>query len=176
MRRIVMLAALGAAIAVATPTDGYPPVVTNKKLYAATDYRGKQAPEFVVEEWLTGKAPDMKGKVVVIDFWATWCGPCKKLIPEMNEWAAKFKDDVVFIGVSDEKPEVVKKFMETTKMAYHVAIDTKKRMSDKIGVQGIPHCIVISPDGVVRWQGWPQDGADTLTEKVIEQIVAAGKG
>lgn len=170
-----MLVAVAATLAAAAPTDGYPPIVTKKKLYAANDFRGKAAPEFVVEEWLTGKAPDMKGKVVVIDFWATWCGPCKKLIPEMNEWAAKLKDDVVFIGVSNEKPEVVKKFMETTKMAYHVAIDTQNRMGDKVGVQGIPHCLVIGPDGVVRWQGWPQDDADKLTQEVIEQIVAASK-
>lgn len=175
MRRIVLLLACGASLALAAPVDEFPNYVKEKNLYAKNDLRGKKAPTFVVEEWLNGKAPDLKGKVVVIDFWATWCGPCRELIPEMNEWAAKFKDKVVFIGVSDEKPATVREFMRSTKFAYPVAVDTKSRMKDEIGVQGIPHCIVMSPDGIVRWQGWPQDEKDTLTEKLLEQIVAASK-
>lgn len=164
-----------AALAIAAPKDEYPTYVKDKNLYAENDFRGKKAPEFVVEKWLSGAAPDLKGKVVVIDFWATWCGPCRKLIPEMNAWAEKFKDDVVFIGISDEKEEVVTKFSGETKMTYHSAIDTQKRLHKALGVKGIPHCMVISPDGIVRWQGWPQDEKDKLTEAVIEQIVKASK-
>lgn len=175
MRRLGILSALIATFAIAAPVDDYPSYVTSKTLYAKNDLRGKKAPKLVIEQWLSGDAPKTEGKVIVIDLWATWCGPCRELIPEMNQWAAKFKEDVVFIGISDEKSEVVKKFMEDTKMAYHVGIDTKKTLNKELGVQGIPHCLVISPDGVVRWQGWPQDEKDRLTDKVIEQIVAASK-
>lgn len=175
MRRSGILLAMVAAFAVATPTDDYPTYVTAKKLYAKADFRGKQAPEFVVEKWLSGGAPEMKDKVVVIDFWATWCGPCRKLIPEMNKWAEKYKEDVVFIGLSDEKEATVSNFMTETKINYPVALDSKKRMSNALGIEGIPHVLVITPDKVVRWQGWPQDPKDTLTEAVLEQIIRASK-
>lgn len=175
MKRLALILVAATTLIAAKPIDDYPAFNTTKKLWAKTDFRGKAAPKFEVEKWLSGEAPDFKGKVLVVDFWATWCGPCKKLIPEMNDWAAKFKNDVVFIGVSDEPEATVSDFMKTTKMNYNVAIDTKKRMNQALGVEGIPHVMVVTPDGVVRWQGWPQDDADLLTEKVIGQIVKASK-
>jgi len=154
----------------------YPNFVTKKELYAKTDLRGKKAPALAAEQWLTGLAPATKGKVLVVDFWATWCGPCRKLIPEMNEWAEKFGDDVVFVGISDEKAEVVKEFMGKTPMNYNVAVDPQKRMMNVLGVKGIPHVMVVSPDGIVRWQGFPGSPEDPLTEAVLKQIVDASKG
>jgi peroxiredoxin len=93
----------------------------------------------------------------------------------MNEWAKKYANDVVFIGMSDEDPATVKEFMKKTPMNYSVAIDTKKRMSNALGVKGIPHVMIISPDGIVRWQGFPGSQEDPLTEKVLESIIAASK-
>ncbi len=145
-----------------------------KKLYA-DDFRGKKAPEFVIEEMLTDK-PDRKGKVVLIDFWATWCGPCRKAIPELNEFQKEFKEDLVVIGVSDEKPSVVRNLMKKTEMNYAQAIDTKKRMSKAMNVRGIPHVIVISTDGVVRWQGFPLSAEEPLTAGIIKQIIEADPG
>lgn len=153
----------------------YPPVVTAKTLYAKVDLRGKPAPTLEAEQWLTGKAPVTKGKVLVVDFWATWCGPCRDLIPEMNDWSKKYAKDVVFVGISAEKPDVVQKFMKETKMNYHIGIDTKSKMNKALGVAGIPHVMIVSPDGIVRWQGFPGSSEDPLTEKVLEQIIAASK-
>jgi cytochrome c biogenesis protein CcmG, thiol:disulfide interchange protein DsbE len=175
MKQLGLLAIFAASFALAAPVVDYPPYVTAKTLYAKNDFRGKTAPEFAVEKWLGTDTPKMKGKILVIDFWATWCGPCRKLIPEMNEWAKKFKNDVVFIGLSDEKEEIVAKFMETTKFGYPVALDSQKRMSNALGVEGIPHCMVITPDNVVRWQGFPADPKDPLNEKVLQQIITASK-
>ena len=157
------------------PQAEFPPIVTGKKLYAQNDLRGKKAPEIVAENWLNGAAPNIKGKVVFVDFWATWCGPCKALIPELNKWAEEFKNDMVIIGMSDEKPELVSKFMESTKMNYFVGIDTQKRASKVLGVQGIPHVMIVSKDGIVRWQGFPGSPEDKLTAGVIKQIIAANK-
>lgn len=153
----------------------YPAFVTKKELYAKTDLRGKQAPKLEVEQWLTGKAPETKNKVMLVDYWATWCPPCRELIPEMNEYKKTFGDDLVVIGISDEKTDVVKKFMGTTPMHYNVGIDTKKRMSNVLGVQGIPHVMIVTPDGIVRWQGFPGSEEDPLTATKIRQIINAWK-
>src|SRR4051812_13554317 len=62
----------------------------DKRLWAKSVLNQK-APELVVEKWLTEK-PDTKGKFVLIDFWATWCPPCRKAIPELNAFKKKFGD------------------------------------------------------------------------------------
>jgi thiol-disulfide isomerase/thioredoxin len=147
-----------------------------KKLYATNDYRGRKAPELKVEKWLT-KEPDRKGKVVLIDFWATWCPPCRALIPELNDWQKEFKDDLVVIGVSDEPEDKVRGFMGKTKVDYAMAVDTRRNETTKgqLGVQGIPHVMVIDSTGVCRWQGFPQSNEETLTTDVLRQIIAADK-
>lgn len=169
----MLTTALVLASLVHTNPPAYPAYNTTKTLYAKNDLRGKPAPKLVTETVLNGAMPDTKGKVIVVDFWATWCPPCRELIPEMNDWAKEFKDQVVFVGISDEKPDVVKAFMEKTPMTYTVAVDTQKRMITEVGVQGIPHVLVISPDGIVRWQGFPLDESDKLTSDVLKQIIAA---
>lgn len=164
-----------AAVSTALQEPGYPEYVKEKSLYAKNDFRGKKAPEFFVEKWMNRSEVKTKGKVVLIDFWATWCGPCRAVIPELNDFQKKFGDKLVVIGVSDEKPEVVEKFMADMKMEYAVAVDTSKKMMKAVGVQGIPHVMIISPDGIVRWQGFPGSDEDKLTEKIVEQIIVASK-
>lgn len=173
MRAILLLASL--LLLGHNPAPEYPSITTKKTLYAKSDLRGKAAPKIVADQWLTGKPPLTRGKVVILDFWATWCPPCRATIPELNALAAKFKDDVVVIGISKEKPEVVQAFMKGTKMDYNVGIDTQDRTGKVVGVEGIPHVLVISPDGIVRWQGFPLDETERLTEATIAQIVAASK-
>ncbi len=176
MRTPALLAFAACAVgAIALQSSDYPTIVTQKTLYAKTDLRGKKAPELVAETWLNGKAPDTKGKILFVDFWATWCGPCRHLIPEVNEWSKKYGNDIVFVGLSDEPATTVTEFMKTTPMNYHVATDPKKRMANVLGVQGIPHVMIVSPDGIVRWQGFPGSQEDPLTDKVLDQIVAASK-
>ncbi len=175
MRTLLIALALTAiAFGQAKQTD-WPSYNTTKTLYAKHDIRGKQAPKIVAEQWLTGKEPVTKDKVIIVDFWATWCPPCRATIPDLNKLAAKFKNDVVVIGISDESPDVVQAFMKKTEMAYNVGIDTKSTTSAVIGVQGIPHVLVISPDGIVRWQGFPLDDKDPLTADVVAKIIAASK-
>jgi cytochrome c biogenesis protein CcmG, thiol:disulfide interchange protein DsbE len=177
MKRFLSLAAFSALLAgpllLAADQPGYPKIVA-KTLYA-DEVRGKPAPKFEVEQWLTAE-PDRAGKVVLIDFWATWCPPCRATIPELNDYQAKFKDDLVVIGVSDEAPNVLKDFMGKTEMKYAVAIDRAGRMKGAIGVIGIPHVLIISTDGIVRWQGFPLSDQEPLTADIVRQIIDADPG
>jgi len=171
-----MLAALRLhSLLIATDQTGYPPITTQKDLYAAKDLRGKPAPKLTISEWLTGNAPDTRGKTVILNFWKTSCKSCRQTIPVLNEFAREFNGQAVIIGVTDESPDAVRSFMATTPMNYNVAIDRLDRMTREIGVKDIPHVLVISPDGIVRWQGFPLDEKDELTDTTISQIIAASK-
>lgn len=139
-----------------------------KKLWAKSVLNEK-APELKVTEWISEK-PDTKGKFVLVDFWATWCGPCRKAIPELNEIQKQFKDDLVVIGLSDETAEKVKAMKEPVIEYYH-GVDPQATMKKSLEVQGIPHVILIDPKGIVRWEGFPLLEGHELTTKIVKQLI-----
>lgn len=147
------------------------PVPKEPKRMWAKSVLFEKAPEFVVEKWLSGE-PDTAGKYVLVEFWATWCPPCRKTIPDLNEFHKKFGDKLVVIGVSDEDAETVAKFADG-KIEYFMAIDKQARMKKALEVKGIPHAIVIEPGGSVVWEGYPLLGGYELTEEVIDTILSA---
>lgn len=138
-----------------------------KKMWAKS-FLNQKAPDFVVEKWLTDE-PKTKGKFMLIDFWATWCGPCKKAIPELNRWAGQYPKQLVVIGLSDETEQKVTS-MTTPTINYYSAIDTQKRLKSTFAVTGIPHCVLIDPKGIVRWEGFPFLQGNELTDQVLEDL------
>jgi thiol-disulfide isomerase/thioredoxin len=144
-------------------------IFAQKKQLWAKSFLNEKAPELVVEEWISSE-PDIKGKFILIDFWATWCGPCIRAIPELNTFHEKFKEDLVVIGISDESKEKINNFKKV-KIDYYSAIDTNETLKNIYEVQGIPHCVLIDPDGIVRWEGFPTLKGEELTEKVISEII-----
>ncbi|WP_346880720.1 TlpA disulfide reductase family protein [uncultured Algibacter sp.] len=139
----------------------------------AKSYLNKEAPVLVVEKWLSDE-PDVTNKFVLIDFWATWCGPCKKAIPNLNDFQQEFKEDLVVIGISDEPKSTVKKLKKPV-ISYYSAIDTKKTLFNLYQIEGLPHCVIIDPNGIVRWEGFPDLEDFELTSKVIEDIIKTYK-
>jgi thiol-disulfide isomerase/thioredoxin len=140
---------------------------------------GDPAAPLQIAEWTKGKPLDLaagKGKkIFVIEFWATWCGPCRASIPHLTELQKKFKDqDVVFIGVSDEEVATVKKFVEKMgdKMDYTVAVDTDRKTSKgymtAYGQNGIPTAFIVDKQGRIAWLGHPMGDL----EKSLDQIIA----
>ncbi len=145
---------------------------------------GDSAPKLEVKEFVKGNPVTSfeKGKTYVVEFWATWCGPCRESIPHLTELQKKFKD-VTFIGVSvwESNQDLVKPFVEKMgpKMDYTVAMDVvppgakgsdgvmAKSWMEAAAQNGIPAAFVVNGDGKVAWVGHPME-----MEKPLSEVVA----
>ena len=131
------------------------------------EWVGKELPELGVK-YLDAK-PELKGKPVIVEFWATWCPPCRASIPHLNALNKKFKDKgLVIVGVSDEKEDVVAKFRKGLPMEYTVALDEKNELGKKFGITGIPHAFIVGKDGKIAWQGHPMQLMEAEIEKAMK--------
>jgi thiol-disulfide isomerase/thioredoxin len=136
-------------------------VADDNKVKAATEAgictaKPKTAPlDFVVKDMNGGdvKLADYKGKVVMLNFWATWCGPCKVEIPMFTELQTKYKDQgLAFLGISvDDAPEALRPFAQEYRMNYPVLIgDGRDDVQNAFGPMfGIPVTLLIARDGTI---------------------------
>jgi len=121
---------------------------------------GQPAPAISATDWLNTpplRLADLRGKIVVVEFWATWCPPCRATIPHLVEMHKKYRSKgVVIIGLSDEPKAKVEPFAAQMGMVYAVGCGSKS--NGTYGVRGIPHAFVVDVAGKVVWRGHPAAG------------------
>lgn len=140
----------------------------------------KEAPNFslVNRNGETVSLSDLKGKVVVLDFWATWCGPCKVSFPGMQAAVNKYKDDkeVEFLFINTwqrEKnyKELVDNFITENKYTFNVLFDEMndraKATTTAYDVQGIPHKVIIDKQGNIRFES---SGGSADVDKIVNEL------
>lgn len=147
---------------------------SGEKREAYNAMHGKPAPTFTVENWMNSEAltPDkLKGKIVVVDFWATWCGPCIASIPKNNEIAAKYEGDgVVFIGVCHPRGvEKMGEVVEDKGIKFPVAADTSGSTNEAFGVNSYPDYFIIGRDGKIL----VADARNDKVEEILDAMLKA---
>lgn len=137
---------------------------------------GDAAPKVEIKEWIQGETEVGEGKPYIVEFWATWCGPCKRSIPHLNSLYKKYKGrGLTIIGVSDETKSVskVKSFVQNQgdRMSYPVAIDggVKRAWFEAAGQRGIPSAFIVDDRNKIAFIGHPMDPQfDEILAQVID--------
>ena len=134
-----------------------------------------KAPDFALKSFdgKTVKLSDYKGKVVIIDFWATWCPPCRKGIPDLISIQDEYKKDVVIIGISLDGEKTIKDvpgFVKSYAINYPIVYGNEKVVNDYGGIEGIPTAFVVDKKGniVDKHVGLVQK--DTYISKIKELL------
>ncbi len=169
--------ASAAALALWIPT-----VCMAAESHAATLTIGDTAPAAEISHWLKGEPVTAfeQGQVYVMEFWATWCGPCRASMPHISALQEQYADyDVTFIGVSDEKLQTVVKFLTRAdsenvlwnqKIHYTLATDpdgsTYNAYMRPAAQQGIPTAFIVGKDSRIEWIGHPMVIDDVLAKVV----------
>lgn len=112
-----------------------------------------------------------KGKYILVDFWASWCGPCRAEMPNIKNIYNKYKGknfDVLSVAVWDERAETLKAVKELG-MNWSLILDAPENATDLYGIDGIPHIILFGPDGTILKRGLRGEGMETAVKEALNQ-------
>jgi thiol-disulfide isomerase/thioredoxin len=127
---------------------------------------GKPLPALTGLDYFKAR-PDLKGKPAIVEFWATWCPPCRESIPHLNEIYKEYNSKgLQVLGITDEPSQTIRAFIKKMPIDYPVATD-KRNIAADFGISGIPHAFVVDKAGNVVWEGHPM----SLTKKIIEKVM-----
>ena len=113
---------------------------------------GRAAPNFHLRDLGEGASSltDYRGKWVLVNFWASWCGPCRSEVPDLQELTQRRPNDIVILGVNQQETrEAAAKFADEFDVTYPVVLDRSGEVSQAYRAQGLPVSYLVSPDGVI---------------------------
>jgi peroxiredoxin len=120
---------------------------------------------------LNGKSwtlKELKGKVVMLNFWATWCPPCRKEMPDLETLYSRFESQgFVILGISDDEPDKVREFVQKQGTKYPVLLDPGSKVNQLLHINGIPKTFVYDRDGKIVAQS-----IDMRTQKQFREMLA----
>jgi thiol-disulfide isomerase/thioredoxin len=128
---------------------------------------------------LASAVPDLdlqryEGKVVIVDFWASWCAPCRRSFPWLNSMQARYEDQgLVIIGVNlDESREKADKFLTEFPASFAIYFDSSKSLAREFGVEAMPSSFVIGREGsiIARHAGFKEDRQDEYEAILVEAL------
>jgi len=138
---------------------------------------GAKMPEIGLKD-LSGKTVDLaalSGKVVIVDFWATWCAPCKEELPELEKFHKKYAaKGLAIVGVSiDKEAGVVKPFLDKLKISFPVVHDGAHSLAGKYSPPRMPSSYIVDKKGIVRYVHGGYRASDAAEfEKQIQELLA----
>lgn len=139
---------------------------------------GDSAPSFrarTLDGSQTISNEDLKGKVIFVDFWASWCPPCLKSLPDFEQLQTSFsgRNDVVVLAINlDENPQDANKFLSTLDVTYKILADSEGKIPESFGVSTMPSSFIIDKEGVIRYvhKGY-KSGDVSKIKSEIEQLL-----
>ncbi len=119
---------------------------------------------------------DLRGKLVYLDFWASWCGPCRQSFPWMNEMQRKYgARGLQIVGINlDARRADADQFLAQTPAGFALAFDTKADSAKRLGVKGMPTSVLVAPDGRLLWvhQGFRADERAEVEARFVAALPA----
>ncbi|MEM1156807.1 MAG: redoxin domain-containing protein [Verrucomicrobiota bacterium] len=130
-------------------------------------------PKWDLDDWENSEEltlENTKGKIVVLDFWATWCGPCLAAIPKTNKLMQKYQNDVIIIGVCHPRgSEKMEEVVESKGIKFPVAIDDRGRTAERYEVNGYPDYFVFDRDGTLVVADCSNSQVEAVIKKLLKQ-------
>lgn len=138
---------------------------------------GMPVPDVALPSLIDGETvhlSDFRGKVVYIDFWASWCGPCRKSLPALDKIRADWREEFEVFAINvDENPQDGRRFLERYPVTFPVLSDPAAEFPPRFGLQGMPTSYIIDREGMLRYvhEGYREGDREKIAA-VISQLIA----